>query len=936
MKKIITTLLVFAISFSIAQTKNKTSNFKKKLGVSNTKLTEKKLGGGMEDDALQRMKWELKRLADPLTGKIPENIRAKELAFVQTLPNDAYVDQKNLNEKTNNNVVWTNRGPWNVGGTTRAFGIDAANENRLLAGTTSSGMYLSTDGGLSWSATNTSSQLKGANCLTQDRRANHQNTWYYAGGNPWSSAGGGGSAYFLGDGIFKSIDSGLTWQAVASTAAASINSFTSSWQLVYSIAVDLSAPDSVEEIYAANFGTIQRSLNGGTTWATVRTGNSYFCEVAATTTGIIYATLSDDGTQKGIWRSTNGTAYTKIQPPTFPTAYNRIVMGINPNNENEVYFLANTPGFGKEVFDFLGTPHYNSLWKYTYLSGNGDSLGGTWQDLSINLPATGGIFDKYHTQDSYDMFVKVKPGNSNIVFLGGTNLYRSTSAWQDSISTTFIGGYLQGSALPVIESYANHHPDQHHLEFLPSNSDIMINANDGGIFRTNDNLAQTIAWVPLNNGYLSTMFYTVAIDHGSANNNIICGGAQDNGTWYTNSNVSTAPWKRVHGGDGSYVAIADNEASYYFSIQNGMRLIKSTLDASGNQTAFTRIDPIGGKGYQWMNPYVLDPNNNNIMYLAGGKYLWRNDDLSAIPLNNLWDSISTNWVKYLDSVPTANSEITALAVCKVPANRVYYGTDKQKVYKVDNANIGTPTPVNITPTGTLFPTGGYVNNISADPLDGNKVFVIFSNYNTNSILYTTDGGLTWTKQGGNLDATNVASPSCRWASILHVSDGTVYLMATSAGLFATDTLMGANTVWVQQGVNTIGNVVCDMIETRAADGLVVVATHAIGMFSSYITSVSDIVSIKEIKESKTDFSLTNYPNPFSQSTTIEFTLEKNMKVNLVLLDDCGRIIETLINETMLEGKHSFLYDKKNIRAGVYYYSLTADGRRKTNKMFIVR
>ncbi|MFN6038045.1 MAG: WD40/YVTN/BNR-like repeat-containing protein, partial [Bacteroidota bacterium] len=284
-----------------------------------------------EDDAKSRMEWELKSLADPSTGKIPQDIRAKELAFAATLPSDAHLS----NEKTLTNVNFVSRGPWNVGGKTSAFAIDASNENRLLAGTTSGGMWLSTDGGNSWIMTNTLSQLRGANCLTQDTRPNHQNVWYYGGGNPWASAGGGGNAYFLGDGIFKSVDSGLTWQSLTSTAAGNPNSFSTGWQIVYSIANDITAPDSVSEIYAAVYGGVYRSVNGGNTWSAVRTGGSYFTEVASTSTGIVYATLSDDGTQKGIWRSTDGISFTKIMPSDFPVAYNRIVMGINPNNENE-------------------------------------------------------------------------------------------------------------------------------------------------------------------------------------------------------------------------------------------------------------------------------------------------------------------------------------------------------------------------------------------------------------------------------------------------------------------------------------------------------------------------------------------------------------------------------------------------------------------------
>ena len=730
----------------------------------------------------------------------------------------------------------------------------------------------------------------------------------------------------------------MSWAPLAATAGGNPNSFTTGWQIVYSIANDVSAPDTTSEIYAAIYGGIYRSVNGGTTWTTARWGGSYFTEVAVTTTGVVYATLSSDGTQKGLWRSADGITYTNITPTTFPTTYNRTVMGINPNNENEVYFLSNTPGFGKATYDFLGTAHWNSLWKYTYLSGNGDAAGGTWQDLSINLPATGGQFDKFQTQESYDMVVKVKPGNSNVVFLGGTNLYRSDSAFRDSTHTIYIGGYLEYSQMPTIKSYPNHHPDQHCLEFLPSNPDIMISSNDGGVFKTLNNKDTALAWQSLDNGYVTTMFYTVAIDHSSANNDIIIGGAQDNGSWFTNSSNPTTPWVQPHGGDGSYCAIADNHTSYYFSIQNGMRVVKANLDASGNVLNFARIDPIGGKGYQWMNPFVLDPNNNNIMYMAGGKYLWRNNDLSAIPMSNTWDSISTNWIRFADSVPTVNSMITAVTACKTPANRVYYGTDNKKVYRVDNANTGTPTPVDITSTTTAapFPTGGYVSNISVDPRDGNKLFVIFSNYGVYSIFYSSDGGTTWSKQGGNLESTSVASPSIRWASILPVADGTVYLMATSVGLFATDSLNGLNTVWVMQGLNTIGNSVCDMIETRTSDGLVVIATHANGMYSTHITSVNDITAVRNITAFNTDIQLTAYPNPVAQFTTIEFNLTKSSKVNLQIWDAYGRVIETLINEQMPEGKHSINFDRKNLSSGIYYYSLLADNRRKTNKIVLVK
>lgn len=892
---------------------------------------------GMEDDAAERMEWEQRRLGDPATGKIPENIRQLELAFAATLPNDAALQVNRMPV-----LSMTNRGPWNVGGRTRALGIDVSNENRILAGTPSGGMWLSTDGGASWGQTNSLAQLKNATCLAQDRRPTHTNVWYYGSGEAYGASASGSSAYYLGDGLFKSTDGGVSWTQLTSTGAGAPNSFTTNFQLVWNVATDVSAADSIEEVYAATYGAIYRSINGGTTWTTVKTGGSYFTDVNVSATGVVYATMSDDGTvaQKGIYRSVDGVAFVNIMPAGFPTAYNRIVSGINPSNENEVYFLANTPGFGKVTYNYLGDAEWNSLWKYTYITGDGAGANGTWQDLSMNLPNTGGQFDRWQVQGSYDMVIKVHPGNSNIMYIGGTNLYRSTSAFQDSTSTTFIGGYQQFSALPVINSYANHHPDQHCLEFFPSDPNKMLSGNDGGVFKTMNNTDSSITWQSLNNGYLTSMFYTVAIDHATPGNNIIIGGAQDNGSWYTNSANPTTPWVQPRGGDGSYCAIADGQSNYYFSIQNA-KMMRATLDGAGAITSFARIDPIGLKDPEFINPYTLDPNNNNIMYLAGGKYLWRNDDLSGIPMVGNWDSITTNWTRFADSVPTAGSIVTAVHACKGTPNRVYYGTDKKRVYRVDNANVGTPTPVDITPASgsVLFPNAGYVNCITTDPLDGNKILVTFSNYNVYSMFYSTDGGTTWAKAAGNLEQTSSGSgvgSSFRWASIMHVSDGTVYLVCTSTGFYATDTLNGTSTVWVQQGATTIGNSVCDMIDVRESDGLVVVATHASGIYSANITSVNDITTGHSIELSKTELELNNYPNPASTATTISFKLNRSGKVKLDLWDERGRVIRSIIDGNQAAGEQKVDLDVSALKPGMYYYTLIADNKRKTNKLVVTK
>ncbi len=888
---------------------------------------------GMDNDATDRLKWEQRRLAAP-DGKIPDDIRAKELAFAATLPNDAF--KSNLRSGF---AGWISRGPWNVGGRTRAFAVDKLNENNLLAGSCSGGIWRSSDAGASWQLVTSPKSYHGVTCLEQDRRPGHESTWYAGSGEGYGASASGGGAYYLGNGLMKSTDNGMTWAPIAATATGQAFAFTSNYQIVWNLACDNHALSQVGVLYAACYGAVYKTVNGGTNWTVAKSGSAYFTDVAVNDSGTVYITMdSTGGAAKGIWRSADGVSFANILPANFPAGYNRIVMGFNHQNQNEIYFLANTPHYGKKTVNYLGDPEWNSLWRYTYVSGDGSGTGGIWQDLSVNLPATGGEFDKMNVQGSYDMLVRVKPDDSSTVYIGGTNLYRSTSGFTDSSHTVFIGGYQQFSQLPVINSYLNHHPDQHGLFFSPSNPQIMYSSNDGGVYKTTNDTAQKVIWTNLNNGYVTTMFYSVALDHATSGNSILIGGAQDNGSWYTNSANPLSPWVKPGVGDGSYCAIADNQAAYYLSLQNG-KMTRNVLNGSGAITSFTRIDPIGGKGYQFVNPYILDPNNNNVMYLAGGKYIWRNSDLSQIVMANTWDSISTNWVRFPDSVATANSTITALAVSRTPANRLYYGTDKMKVYRLDNANTGSPSPpTDITGTGTAaFPPTGFVSCIAVDPNNADHVMVIFSNYGVYSIYYSADGGTSWIKSAGNLEQVSSGGgngPSVRWGSIMPVSDGYVYLVGTSTGLYATDSLKGLNTVWVQQGATTIGSTVCDMMDYRMSDGLVALATHANGIYSATIKSINDITAVKNT--SKPAFNLVNYPNPFTELCTIEYTLQRTSSVHLSVFDERGREVSVLLNATASEGTHSVTFNRGGLPAGIYTVSIRVGEAVESRKLMIVK
>ncbi len=895
----------------------------------------KTLGDASVEGTMQgRKAFELMRLADPATGKIPLYIRAAELEFASHLPKDNDV---NLSARAAGLINWTNRGPYNVGGRTRAFAMDVANSNVLVAGGASGGMYRSTDGGQTWSRTTAPDQHFSVTCVVQDSRAGHQNTWYFASGEAYGQSASASGAYYLGYGVYKSIDSAKTWTVLPATISPSTTTFDVWGDVSWDIAIDPTQFNN-DIVYVAAYGTLQRSTNGGNTWVAVKGAlaapASYFSDVEVSATGVVYCAFSSDGpaNTRGIWRSDNGLVFSDITPASgFPPVYDRLKIGISPSDENQVYILGHTPGYGQADTNFVGDVEWNSLWKYWYISGDGTGSGGQWEDRSANLPTSGGLFDKFQSQGSYDLVVSVKPNDTNTVFIGGTNLYRSSDQFKTLNQTSHIGGYLQGTSLPIVEDYLNHHPDQHTVFFNPSNPDIMYSSNDGGVWRTDDVTETPVVWNSLNNGYLTTQFYTCAIDHATSSN-IVIAGAQDNGTWFINSSNPTDPWVHPRGGDGSYCAIADNASSYYFSIQNG-KMMRAKVNASGVIDSFARIDPIGGENYLFINPYTLDPNNNNIMYLAGGRNLWRNDNLAGIPYLQNWDTISTNWIKLNDTTASSAVRISAVAVSKTPANRVYYGTSLRKVYRLDNANSATPVRTELTAvSGTVtFPVSGYVSSIAVDPDNADHVIVAFSNYGVYSLFYSTDAGTTWQKIGGNLEATSTGSgtgPSVRWVKIHPVSDGIVYLVGTSTGLYATTQLNGLNTVWVQQGASNIGNVVVDMIDSRSTDGLVLVATHGNGIYSANINSINDVVTVDEVAE---NIYMQCYPNPSADKVTVSFNVIKKSIMSVQIYNLQGKIVVTdKINAT--PGRNEYLIDQ--LKQGVYLVQLSDGVKSVTRKIVI--
>ena len=83
------------------------------------------------DNPAERVVWEQIRFRNPETGLIPNDMRRKEMTFAKTLPVSDKLSKSN----------WIHRGPYNVGGRTRAISFDVLDENIILAGGVTGGMF---------------------------------------------------------------------------------------------------------------------------------------------------------------------------------------------------------------------------------------------------------------------------------------------------------------------------------------------------------------------------------------------------------------------------------------------------------------------------------------------------------------------------------------------------------------------------------------------------------------------------------------------------------------------------------------------------------------------------------------------------------------------------------------------------------------------------
>ncbi len=882
------------------------------------------------------------KLRDPLTDEIPAGIRSRELAFASGLSV----------KETSRNQTWNLRGPDNIGGRMLCIALDIDDEDHILAGSASGGMWHSMDGGQNWSKATSPDAEQSATCLVQDSRPGKHNIWYYGTGELLSTTKRNVSTNVrtigIGDGIFKSTDNGATWEPLPFTQGGSPAFLDRVFQGVWKIVTDPVTTDK-DIVYAACYGAIMRSEDGGASWNMVLgdlENKSFSTEITITSEGVLYAAMSsycwsiERPAKAGIWRSVDGIEWKNITPPDFPEDYRVTRLAIAPSNENVMYIFSEFPS--PELSPFNGVFNtVNTFWKYTRQA-SADT--GFWEERTSNMPGGGNgnmnsFPNSFMVYGGYTFDMKVSPDNEEVVFLAAMNMFRSENGFADSLQTNFMGGYPFD-----MDSLHALHPDQHGITFLPSDPSVLFMANDGGIYITYDCMADSadMFWNRLNNKLTTTQFYSVTIDHTGTTDDWILGGLQDNNWYYTVSDEPSAFWFNIDicfDGFAACVApaweycIISAYSGNIWTTQFDTEMHTKNIFPQLPDTLLKFYNPIMGSNslFPFYQNFALDPNNYETFYLPTVTSIWRKDNLKAASYDTNLRNVG--W-EHLSNVDVGDaSEISVISISKIPANQLFYGTNLGRVYKLEDAHTGNSMPVEIT--GPTFPYYAFVACIDVDENNADNLVVVFSNYNVESIYSSKDGGITWTPAGGNLEENTGGTgsgPSIRWVKSLTYQGHKVWFAGTSVGLYSTTELQGDSTTWVREGATSIGSVLVDMIDARQTDGFIAVGTQGNGVYSTWYDPTAGIDDHSNIGSLQVG---DIYPNPARSSVYIEIISENNQALEISLYDLSGKKAGTLYNGRLSSGQNNLTLNVNGFRSGSYLLRLHSSDTQILKKVIIL-
>jgi photosystem II stability/assembly factor-like uncharacterized protein len=715
-------------------------------------------------------------------------------------------------------LKWRFIGPDIISGRCTTIAVPKGDKKAIYIGTASGGLWKTVNTGVTWEPLFDEMPTPSIGALAiPDTQPN--TIWV-----------GTGEANILrgsmaGTGVYKSTDGGRTWQHMGLAAT----------QTIARIRVHPTNPDVVyvaasghEWTYNPDRG-VYKTTDGGKTWQKVLYINEKVGAIdlvmhprnpdvlIASMWNRIRQRWSDPvpGGEDGLFKTTDGgrtwTELTAGLPDTKTTG--RIGLDLCLTKPNVVYaWVDNHTPVGMAPAGERDS--YGRLRTYPDIVGaevyRSDDVGDSWKKVSPSdrtMQRFAGTYGWVFSQ------IRVDPNNENLVYLLGVGLSRSTD----------------GAKSFTRVSYENLHADHHALWIDPSDSDYVIDANDGGANASYDGGK---SWRDFYEGIPAIQFYNVTLDMSSPFN--AYGSVQDWGTYRAVGVTPLQPqegrrrqspyprWETAPGGEGSLISVDPTNPNIEYASTYYGRLQRSEY-ANGRWTS-KDVYPKAGPGEpehrgQWLAASIISPHDPATLY-HGFQYVFKSRDRGET-----WQKISPDLTAYdpqqQGTLPYAIvfSTLTAVAESPLKAGVLYAGSDDGRVH------VTMDDGAHWTEITEGLPYNKHVWSIVASRHEPATVYITLIGRHDDDfapyVYRSTDYGKTWTSISANLPGgpTNIIREDPKKSNALYLgSDLGVYV-----------TTDGAKT-WSYLGAGLPNAAVWGM-EIHPRDNMLVVATNGRGMWA---------------------------------------------------------------------------------------------------------
>ena len=96
--------------------------------------------------------------------------------------------------------------------------------------------------------------------------------------------------------------------------------------------------------------------------------------------------------------------------------------------------------------------------------------------------------------------------------------------------------------------------------------------------------------------------------------------------------------------------------------------------------------------------------------------------------------------------------------------------------------------------------------------------------------------------------------------------------------------------------------------------------------------ISFSASLLPVKTELTD----SYPNPFNPTISINYGLQKDGYIEIMVYDASGRLVEELVNQNQTAGYHSITWNASNQASGMYFAKMVAGDVVQTQKLVLLK